>query len=126
MLIAAAFFGVLQIVATCNRLRGLSLFSDRKKGYLFGVAIAISSFVWFFGTGNRNIEGHITGVQGTQQFALFLAGVCTGICATAIIASIVHWKSKPSPKSPRYGLELIRETTYLRAFLRLFKGTTDQ
>ena len=121
VLIAAGFFGILQIVATRNSLRGLSFFSDRKKGYLFGAAIAISSFVWFFGTGSRNIEGHITGVQGAQQFELFLAGVCSSICATAIIASVVHWKSKPSSQSPRYGLELIRETTYLRAFLRYFK-----
>jgi len=121
VLIAAAFFGVLQIVATRNRLLGLSFFSNRKKGYLFGAAVAISSFIWFFGTGNRNIEGHITGVQGSQQFELFLAGVSTSIFATAIIASVVHWKFKPSPQSPRYGLELIRETTYFRAFLRLFK-----
>lgn len=120
VLIAAGFFGALQIVAARNKLCGLSFFSDRKKGYLVGAAIAVSSFIWFFGTGSRNIEGHITGVQGSQQFALFLAGVTTSIFVTAVIASLIHRKSRPSPGSPRYGLELIRETTYFRAFMRYF------
>jgi hypothetical protein len=121
VLIAAAFFGVLQIVAARNNLRGLSLFPNKKLGYLAGTAIAVSSFVWFFASGKRNIEGHITGVQGSQQFGLFLAGVSTSIAVTAIIASVVNWKAKPHPDSPRYGLDLIRETTFLRTFLRYFK-----
>jgi hypothetical protein len=76
LLIVVGFFGVLQVVASHSGLYGLRLFSNRTKGYVVGVAIAASAFAWFFATGNRNIEGHITGVQGSEQFGLFLAGVC--------------------------------------------------
>jgi hypothetical protein len=120
LLIVAGFFGLLQIVAARNGLFGLRLFSDKKKGYVAGAAITIGAFAWFFSSGNRNIEGHITGVQGAQQFVLFLAGTTVSIFLTAIIVSARHLKSKSNNQNQEPGLEQIRNTTYLKAFVRYF------
>lgn len=121
LLIAWGFCGVLQVVACNSGLHGLCLFSDRKKGYLIGSAITAGAFVWFFASGNRNIEGHITGVQGAQQFGLFLAGVTLSIAITACIVSVLNVTSAPKAQGPEYGLEQIRKTTYLQAFLGYFR-----
>ena len=122
LLIVVGFFGVLQVVASHSDLYGLRLFSGRIKGYVVGAAITVSAFVWFFASGKRNVEGHITGVQGSEQFGLFLAGISVSIFVTALVVSIRHLKSKPKSLNPGYGLEQIRQATYLQAFLRYLKG----
>jgi hypothetical protein len=122
LLIVIGFFGILQIVASRNGLYGLRLFADKRKGYVLGTILFTGAFVWFFGSGNRNIEGHITGVQGVQQFELVLAGTVVSILVTAIIVSIQHLKTKPRNKSQEFGLEQIREITYLQAFARYLKS----
>jgi hypothetical protein len=121
VLITWGFSGVLQIVASHSSLYGLRLFSDRWKGYLTGIIIFVSAFLWFFGTGNRTIEGHLTGVQGTEQVGLILAGVAVSIFITALSVSILHLKTKPKPSETGYSLEQIRSSTYLQAFLHHMK-----
>ncbi len=121
VLIIWGFFGVLQIIASYSGLYGLRLFSNRWKGYLVGVIIAISAFIGFFATGNRTIEGHITGVQGAEQFGLILAGVSISIFFTAVLVSVLHVREKPKLSQPGYSLEQIRIATYLQAFLRNMK-----
>ena len=122
LLIVVGFFGILQIVATKNGLYGLRIFADKRKGYVLGTAVFLGAFIWFFGSGNRNIEGHITGVQGLQQFELVLAGTVASILSTAIIVSVLHLKTKSQNKSQEFGLEQIREITYLQAFARYLKS----
>jgi hypothetical protein len=120
VMIAGAFCGLLQVVAAHSGIRGLA-FLDRKFGYVFGSAVAVASFIWFFASGNRNIEGHITRVQGAEQFLLFMAGAGTSFVVTAVIASIVHRKARQAASGPRWGLDVIRETSYFQAFKRYFR-----
>jgi hypothetical protein len=122
LLIVVGFFGILQIVAARNSLYGLRLFSDKKIGYVAGGIITTGAFVWFFLSGNRNIEGHLTGVQGAQQFELFLAGASASMLLSALIVSIRHLKSKSKNSSRGRGLEQIRQVTYLQAFVAYLKG----
>jgi hypothetical protein len=115
------FFGVLQVAASYSNLYGLRLFPRRWQGYLTGIIIAVSAFLWFFASGNRAIEGHITGVQGTEQFALILAGVAASIVITALVVSLLHLKSKPKLAKSSYGLEQICNATFLQLFLLYVK-----
>jgi len=121
LLIMWGFCGVLQVAAAYNDLYGLRLFANRWKGYLAGTIIAISAFIWFFATGNRIVEGHITGVQGAEQVGLILAGVVVSIVITALSVSILHLRSKPKITKPGYGLEQIRNATFLQALLCIIK-----
>lgn len=121
LLIVVGFFGILQMVAAWSGLYGLRLFASKKIGYIAGGLITAGAFIWFFASGNRNIEGHITGVQGVQQFELFIAGSVVSIILTAIIVSLQHLKSKIPNSKLEYGLEQIRHMTYLAAFSRYFK-----
>lgn len=121
LLIMWGFCGILQIAASYSGLYGLRLFSKPLKGYLAGIIITISAFIWFFTSDNRTIEGHITGVQGTQQFELILAGVAASIFITALCVSILHIRSKSKPANQERGLEQIRNMTFLQILLRRLK-----
>jgi hypothetical protein len=121
VLVSAGFFGIIQIVAGSNSLRGLRIFSGRKLSYFFGTVVTAAAFFWFFATGSRNIEGHITGVQGAEQFELFLAGTLSSLFFTALLVSLLNLKSRPEDQSRELGMEKIRSITYLQAFLRYFK-----
>jgi hypothetical protein len=121
ILIGWGFFGILQIAASHSQLYGLQLFPSGWKGYLAGTIITAAAFVWFFASGNRTIEGHITGVQGAEQFELILAGVGTGIALTALLVSVLRLKSKPGSKPAGYSLEQVRKMTYFEIILKYFK-----
>jgi hypothetical protein len=121
LLIMWGFCGVLQVTAAYNELYGLRIFAKRWKGYFAGTVITVSAFIWFFTSGNRTIEGHITGVQGAEQVGLILAGVVVSIVITALSVSILHQRSKPKLIKPGYGLEQIRNATFLQALFCIIK-----
>jgi hypothetical protein len=121
ILITWGFFGVLQIVASYSGLHGLRLFPSRRIGYLAGIIIAASAFAWFFETGNRTMEGHLTGIQGAQQFGLILAGVVVSFSVTVLAVSILHIRSKSRLLQLGDGLEQIRDITYLQMLIRYLR-----
>jgi hypothetical protein len=121
LLIAWGFFGILQIAASYSGLYGLRLFSVRWQGYLFGLVFAAAAFVWFYASGNRTIEGHITGVQGAEQFELILAGVASSVFVTAALVSLLRLKSRAPAGKPGISLEQLRSQTYLQAALRRWR-----
>jgi hypothetical protein len=121
VLIIWGFGGILQIAAAYSGLYGLRFFSAKWKGYLVGSIMAVSAFVWFFSSGNRFLEGHVTGVQGAEQFELILAGVVMSTVVTAILVSILHVRSKSNLANSGHTLEQIRNATYLQAVLRQLK-----
>ena len=121
LLITWGFWGILQISATYSGLFGLRVFPGHWRGYLAGAVITISSFIWFFATGNRNIEGHITGVQGAEQFELIFAGVAVSTVATALLVSILHLREEPGRLTSGYTLEQVRHATYLQILVHYLK-----
>ena len=120
ILIAAAFFGALQVVASMNGLKGLRLLPGRLVGVVLGLVIVSGSFAGFFAGANRAVEGHITQVQGAEQFYLFLLGVCAAIAFTAALVSLLRLGG-PRGRTAVFGLDALREQTYLQAWIGLFR-----
>ena len=121
ILIAWGFFGVLQIAASHSRLYGLQLFPAGWKGYSAGSIITAGAFLWFFASGNRTIEGHISGVQGAEQFELILGGVVAAIAFTAILVSLLRIKSKAVKETSGFSLEQVRKMTYFEIVMKLIR-----
>ncbi len=122
ILVTAAYFGVLQIVAARYRIRALSFFENhRLKAYLFGAAITVGAFLWFFYSADRNVEGKVSRVEGAQQFTYFFLGVSLSVMVSLLLNSLLRLRSKPPTGGARWGLEALRRATYLQALLSAFK-----
>ncbi len=116
--LALVFFascGVFQMAAACNGLQGLLFFKGRRTAFLFGLALWVGVFAWFFLSEPRNQPDTGLGLTGNQQFGYFFAGSGTGLAFTLLISSIrnLGLGRGLSPVPP--GLDALRQSNYLLA-----------
>lgn len=122
LLVVIAAAGALQLTAAFSGLRGLSILPQKRAGYALGVVLLVSAFAWFVLTGDTNIPGDLGGVEGSEQFGLFLAGVAAAALLTAGIASLTQ-RTAGAPPEGVEGIEALRHTTLLGIFrARAAKG----
>jgi hypothetical protein len=120
ILVFFGFLGVLQLAATSNGLRGLSFFKKQVYGYLFAVVTIVGSFLWFFLSKNRCLQG----VEGVEAF-VSLSGMAIVVFAfTATVSSRINRNRMPlSQKTDEEeGLGALRTMTYFQAMSRRFRG----
>jgi len=113
--------GVLQFVAARRKLRGLSFFQRTISGYLFAVLAIAGAFCWFFISDNR----HVPGLEGSEVFALFIAGSLASFIFTASISSVINRKLRLSMgqdnPSEEPGLDSLKRMTYFQAIAGYFR-----
>ncbi|MBM4406147.1 MAG: hypothetical protein FJ039_08210 [Chloroflexi bacterium] len=110
LLVVIAALGALQITAASSGLRGLWIIPQRRAVYLIGALLLVGAFAWFVLTGDTNIPGDLGGVEGSEQFGLFLGGVAVAALLTAGIASLTQRKAGAPPAGVE-GIEALRHTT---------------
>ena len=54
VLVFFASCGVFQMAAACNGLQGLLFFKGRRTAFIFGLALWVAAFAWFFLSEPRN------------------------------------------------------------------------
>jgi hypothetical protein len=113
VLVFFASCGVFQIAAACNDLRGLMFFKDRRIAFLFGVALWVTAFAWFFLSEPRNQPDTGLGLTGNQQFGFFFVGAGAGLAFTLLMSSLLNLNLGKCPIP--FGLDALRQSNYLRA-----------
>jgi hypothetical protein len=118
LLVAISVFGVIQIAASLGRLDALLLFRSALATWAFGVGLAAAAFVWFFATGERNINDYEGGLNANVQSLLFFLGASSAYAAALGFSSIVNARMEGAGPGPGEGLGALRRTTFARAVSR--------
>lgn len=124
LLVFMLSLGVLQLVASYRRLRGLSFFRISFLGYAFATLVIIGGYFLFFSE-PRNIPDYDGGLGGSQLFIYTIVGIAAAGIVTLIVSSVINaWWRDQHPGDER-GLDVLRKMTYLQAIKRGFKQRTN-
>ncbi len=115
ILVFFATVGVVQIAASLQGLNGLLLLGNRKASRVAGAVVIATAFVWFFSTGDRNINDYEGGLDANTQALFFFFGAFSALVFTLLVSSLVNRRMDGPGPGSRVGLESLRGTTYLRA-----------
>ncbi|MEE9284485.1 MAG: hypothetical protein V3V35_02030 [Dehalococcoidia bacterium] len=108
LLVFLASSGVVQIAAAYSRIFGLLIVPDVRAGYLVGIALLAGAFTWFVAIGDQNIPGDLGGVEGSEQFGLFLAGTAASVVVTMVVASATQSRTLRGRQQRETGIEALR------------------
>jgi len=133
LLVFGGALGLIQVVAAWSGLRGMLFVADWRAGYAIGAAMLVGTFTWFVLTGDPKVPGDTGGVQGSEQFGLFLAGTASATLVTVVVASVTQVRRvvRGEPVETRTdsrgdGLDRLREATWAVAMRhRLRKSLRD-
>lgn len=115
-LVFFASCGVFQMAAACNGLHGLLFFNGRRTAFLFGLALWVAAFAWFFLSEPRNQPDTGLGLTGNQQFGFFFLGSGAGLTFTLLVSTLRNLSLGPGPSQT--GLDALCQSNYLRALHR--------
>ena len=116
--VLVATIGVLQIALSVGRIHGLLVFKSPLVARTIGLVLVVSAFVWFFGTGARNINDYQGGLDANAQALFFFFGAFTAVIVTFAVASLVNIRMAGPDAGPGAGLDAVRETSYATALVR--------
>jgi len=102
--------GTIQVTAAYSRMRGLLIIPHAAAAYSLGIAVAVAALVWFGASGHATTPGDIGGVEGAEQFILFLSSAGASSLITAVVASVTQ-RHSPMVGKPAPGLEGLRHAT---------------
>ena len=116
--VLVATIGVLQIAFSISRIRGLLVFKSPLVARTVGVVLVVSAFMWFFGTGARNLNDYQGGLDANTQALFFFFGAFTGVIVTFTVASVVNIRMMGPDAAPGAGLDAVKDTSYATALVR--------
>jgi hypothetical protein len=116
--VLVATIGVLQIAFSIGRIRGLLVFKSPLVARTVGAVLVVSAFVWFFGTGARNLNDFQGGLDANGQALFFFFGAFTGVIVSFTVASVVNIRMMGPDAEPEAGLDAVRDTGYATALAR--------
>jgi len=116
-MVLIAAIGILQIATAQAGLKGLSFFRNPTLDRLFGLMAIVGGFWFFYGTECRNVRS----LEGSQQFAYYLAGVFSAFFLTLVVSSLVNFRLRGSVEKENEGLETLKRTSYFRALYIRFR-----
>lgn len=119
--VVLASIGVIQIIAIGSLLHGILFVPNGIVSRLIGAIFIALGFGLFFGTGPQHLPDTSGGLDGNSQASFFALGSLTGIAMTFLISSLINMKRYPYPEVTRSGLDILRNTTYLKAVFSLVK-----
>jgi hypothetical protein len=118
LFVLIATTGVLQIALSIGQIRGLLIFKSPIIARGLGLTLTAAAFIWFFRTGDRNINDYEGGLDANAQALFFFFGAFSAVIVTYVVASIVNYRMA-GPNAPRdAGLDAVRDTNYARALAR--------
>ena len=115
ILVFIASIGAIQVAASIGRLSGLLFFKSPAITRLLGASLVVAAFIWFFSTGERNINDYEGGLDANSQALFFFLGVLAGGTFTFLMSSLVNARMNGYQPSPEGGLDALKQTSYLRA-----------
>ena len=118
ILVFVATVGVIQVAASIGRLNGLLFIKSPIVTRVLGIALALAAFIWFFSTGDRNINDYEGGLDAPTQSLFFFFGSSTGFVFTFVVSTLVNARMNGEEPSPEEGLDALRDTNYIRALLQ--------
>jgi len=148
LFIFLASLGVLQIVASSSKLRGLSFFRRPNCGYIFGALSIVGGYCWFYIVGNPHPEvGYAITVSDIFRYGwsnpippdiglimgegesviFFVLAVGCALLTTIAFSSVVKFRLSPrtteekKEEAPK-GLEALREMTFFQAITRSLRN----
>lgn len=115
--VTVSAIGVLQLAASFGGLRGLLFLSSPPATRIIGFLLPLASFVWFFGTGTRNISDHLGGLDSNEVSLIFFLGNLTAWVLTVILTSILNSR-RMDGSHQGVGLGALKNDTFYRALRR--------
>ena len=116
--VLVATIGVLKIACSIGGIHGLLVFKSPLVARTVGLVLAVSAFVWFFGTGERNLNDYQGGLDANTQALFFFFGAFTGVIVTFAVASVVNFRMAGPDTTPGAGLDAVKDTSYAMALVR--------
>lgn len=114
--------GTLQIVFACNSMRGaLFLPQSLTQSILLGIFLVLGVVIWFFASAPRNIPDTGLGLDGNDQARWFAVACGSALTLTLLLTSIFNNRWGKGYMGGGYGLDALRETTFIRALLQTVK-----
>ncbi|MBM3943072.1 MAG: hypothetical protein FJ316_09145 [SAR202 cluster bacterium] len=121
-LVYVAALGTLQVAAAANGLQGLMLLGRRGLCLILGISLLGGAFTWFFLSAPRNVPDYLSGLNGTQQFYGFCAGVAAAFITTAVAAAFAQRQLGQGAVSLPEGVEGLRTSHYPRLLYWRLRG----
>ena len=107
--------GVLQIIASCNKRKGMMIIPVKSLSFLVGIILITSALIWFFLSSPRNIADTSGGINGNMQTILFIMGAGAALVLTLLVTSITN-HSLETPKQQGWtGLDILKTRSFYRA-----------
>ena len=110
-----AALGAIQIGAAAGKVRGILVFKRQAHAFGLGAALAVASIIWFFSTGERNINDYDGGITANGQALYAFLGSITAVVTTIAITSLINHRLGRGAFPPFDGLHALREANYLIA-----------
>ena len=121
LLVFLASCGVFQMIGACKAFVGMLYLKYRPGSFLFGLALLIGSFTWFFLSEPRNVSDSSQGMNGNEQFAYLFAGLGTALAFTLLVSSLINWKLGTQRSDFWPALDALKQSGYLRVFYRTWQ-----
>lgn len=123
LLVFVSGLGVIQFAASLGSLRGLLFFKSAWSSRGVGAALIAGAFVWFFATGERNVNDFKGGLDANSQALFFFLGILAAGVVTFLATSIVNYRMRPDAGVPADtegpgvpgGFDALADRSYARA-----------
>ena len=120
--------GTLQLVFSLNGIKGMMFVRNLPKlTTAISVLLIGTVFFWFFTSSPRNIPDTSFGLDANDQATWFSVCALGALLFTALVTSVVNHGWGISPQCSSRGLDVLKETTFLKAISnrlsKLLKGT---
>ena len=110
-----AALGAIQLGAVAGRLKGLLVLKHRTAAVGLGLVFIAAAPVWFFSTGERNINDFEGGITANGQALYAFLGSITALASTLAVTSLINFRLGRGALPPFDGLHSLREASYLIA-----------
>jgi hypothetical protein len=115
LLVFVSALGVIQIGASFGGLSGLLFLQAPKAARALGTVLAVAPFIWFFATGERNINDYQGGLDAPTQALFFFLGTLAAGGVTFVVSSVVNWRMDGGAPAPEDGMDALRNASWARA-----------
>ncbi len=110
-----AALGAIQVGAAAGKLKGILVFGHTAASVTLGGALFVAAPVWFFSTGERNINDFEGGITANGQALYAFLGCITALVVTLAVTSIINFRLGRGTLPPFNGLQSLTEANYLLA-----------
>ncbi|MDM7998801.1 MAG: hypothetical protein QUS33_02065 [Dehalococcoidia bacterium] len=127
-----ASMGMLQLIAVCHQLRGMLFIRNRPITLMLSLAAIVFAYWWFFFRDDRiDTVMRRTGVEGSQQFAVFCWTTFAALIVTLVLSSLLKMviyrrrESSTQQEERLEGVYQLKYMTWFEALREAFKKRND-